>query len=449
MINIYEFRSSPWATYYNIIDQIGLFLEAALFVYLMVSLLPTRKKWMQTKTFQLLSAFVIAVLYSATSVLSDYEYMVWFMTILGSGLLYAVIFFSERIYKKLLLSCIYCCTVVTLDGMVLFTIIELSDHQQMSVAGFTCLFLIRRLLFKLPLAACVRFYIKNDTDAVIKMPTPYLICVIGIALVESFWILLIPSHFIGSSENIYRIMNCAGSLSILLSMYYLFGATAKNYKENLVYRLRSKEYEVLKQSSLQNDQFLSEVSQMRHDMQAHLFCIHSLLEEKEYKEAKDYIQTMLRQPPQVETTVFCSNKTINTILQMSKREAGAENIPFEAQVNLTEKLYIANKDLCALLSNLCSNALAASRKTKSPRVEIKIETVKAYLSIIVTNNTDYDVCKANPLLDTTKPDAANHGIGLVSIESVIQKYNGIHKIESGRDYFKFNILLENYGEEQV
>ena len=443
MIYLSEFRSSPWGVYYNGIDFLGLFLEGFLFIYLVTSILKTRLAFLKSVAGQLLSALLLAVLYFVTSILSEYRYEVWFLTIFISCLLYVVLFFEGGLYKKLLLSSVYCCTAVALDSMSFSIVFFHVQKGQINVALFTVLFVMRRLLFKILLAICVRFYIKNDVDTMIKTPVSYLFCLIFLACVESVWILMTPQLFQGYGKGAFQIFNCAVTIVVLLSVYYLFGATAKYYQENLVHRMRTKEYEVFRKTSLQNEQYIQEVRNMRHDMQAHLFCIHSLLEEGECTEAREYVKTLLEMPLPEEESAYCANHIINMLLQIAKQEAKQNQIPFEAQVNLTEALHIANKDLCAVLSNLCSNALTASKAVKEPYIQIKIKTVKAYLSIVAINQMDFDVCQNNPALKTTKSNPDDHGVGIPSIKSIVRKYNGVYKIESSERSFQFNILLEN------
>ena len=63
--------------------------------------------------------------------------------------------------------------------------------------------------------------------------------------------------------------------------------------------------------------------------------------------------------------------------------------------------------------------------------------------IIVLSNPTVNVIDKRTGLRTTKPDKANHGYGMISIESIIEKYNGYFNWSCTDGVFSVTIILPN------
>lgn len=67
---------------------------------------------------------------------------------------------------------------------------------------------------------------------------------------------------------------------------------------------------------------------------------------------------------------------------------------------------------------------------------------KAYLVIIITNSIPSSIIKNNPSLITTKKDKEHHGLGLLTIRDVVEKYDGILNFSEENLCFSADVRLK-------
>lgn len=98
-------------------------------------------------------------------------------------------------------------------------------------------------------------------------------------------------------------------------------------------------------------------------------------------------------------------------------------------------------DLNMLLSNLMDNALEAIEKTEERVLTVRIKYIKRILYISVYNSYDGNVKKDGDRLQTTKVKKEEHGIGMTSIQSIVDKYQGEMTVQTVEDMFKTDIIM--------
>ena len=86
---------------------------------------------------------------------------------------------------------------------------------------------------------------------------------------------------------------------------------------------------------------------------------------------------------------------------------------------------VSDVDLNILLGNLFDNAIeACERRNDIREISLTIKRRGAYLVIIMENTAGENVSFA----ETAKPDKANHGYGLSSMDEIAERYGGrVHR----------------------
>lgn len=113
-----------------------------------------------------------------------------------------------------------------------------------------------------------------------------------------------------------------------------------------------------------------------------------------------------------------------------------------ASTALPRQLPMPEADLCTILGNLLENALHASQKLppEQRRVQVMAQILSpAMLGLVVENRYDGMLKKQQGILRSTKHEGT--GIGLVSAETVVHKYNGNLHLETEEHLFRVNVLL--------
>lgn len=107
-------------------------------------------------------------------------------------------------------------------------------------------------------------------------------------------------------------------------------------------------------------------------------------------------------------------------------EAKDKDIKFSYSIEHIGQISINDIDLCALLANLLDNAMEACEEIKDKKawINLKILRKNDLLLIQLENSLSTDKLNKKNFFITEKADKKLHGIGMKSIEKVIEKYNG-------------------------
>ncbi|WP_333649112.1 GHKL domain-containing protein [Lacrimispora sp.] len=136
------------------------------------------------------------------------------------------------------------------------------------------------------------------------------------------------------------------------------------------------------------------------------------------------------------------NSDIDNIINFKLQQAERENIKVTTKIIVPEKLSTSSFDLAVILGNLLDNSIEAVSMLKTNRwIKIDIKYKKGVLIFEISNSFDGVFKKSNETFITRKGDQENHGLGLKSIEAVIQKYHGIMQISTIDHVFTVKLLV--------
>lgn len=183
----------------------------------------------------------------------------------------------------------------------------------------------------------------------------------------------------------------------------------------------------------------------KHDMRHELGIISSLLLQNKTEKALELIESMNAQmTPQV-PTVYCKNILINSAIVVYLARAREKNLSVNIQLDIPEKLPWSDSDLAILLANAFENAINAceSRSNLSMASEDDIEIYARFearqLAIVIKNQFKGEiVLGGNGLPTTSRP---NHGIGMHSIVTIVNKYNGHVSCSHKENWFELTFLF--------
>lgn len=181
-----------------------------------------------------------------------------------------------------------------------------------------------------------------------------------------------------------------------------------------------------------------------HDQRNHIQIINEYIRKGETEKALHYGECINKKLDGTRNRIWSNHQTIDMVLNMKAQEARDNNIEIDFRFEDMSDLAMEETDICALLFNLLDNAIEANLKIESIEKRwIKLSGTKqgCMLFINSTNPIGERLQREGERLLTTKVDKRNHGFGMESVKQIIDKYQGVVKIEEEEDVFFLDLVM--------
>lgn len=231
-------------------------------------------------------------------------------------------------------------------------------------------------------------------------------------------------------------------LSVFAVGFYIYGMERISLEQR-----KSSQYhfQIAAYKSLEEEYSQSE--RLRHDMKNHIVALLSLLENKEWEKAQDYLKNMVDSGNLESGEEITGNRVVDILLHQSRQRAKQRNILWECDVQMPKECGMSAFDLCVLFGNILDNALEACERLQGVKpyndsqqfISIQASVVKRCFLMEVKNSTDMTDC--SKVKNTNKNSETQHGIGLLNVHDVICKYNGIINTELQNGVFVISVLI--------
>lgn len=183
-------------------------------------------------------------------------------------------------------------------------------------------------------------------------------------------------------------------------------------------------------------------STYRHDLRHHMQYLAGCIENGRTEQAQAYIREVCAEIESQKVRVFCENETVNLILSAFAGRAEESGVPLRVRAEVPHFIPVAETDLCVLLSNALENALHACqrlRQTGEPcDIELVVYEKSGKFFLQVTNTCPPGVTFEKGLPVTREP---GHGIGVWSICSIAERYNGMYSFSEKDGRFVLRVSL--------
>ena len=183
-------------------------------------------------------------------------------------------------------------------------------------------------------------------------------------------------------------------------------------------------------------------STYRHDLRHHMQYLAGCIENGRTEQAQAYIREVCAEIESQKVRVFCENETVNLILSAFAGRAEESGVPLRVRAEVPHFIPVAETDLCVLLSNALETALHACqrlRQTGEPcDIELVVYEKSGKFFLQVTNTCPPGVTFEKGLPVTREP---GHGIGVRSICSIAERYNGMYSFSEKDGRFVLRVSL--------
>ena len=243
-------------------------------------------------------------------------------------------------------------------------------------------------------------------------------------------------------QHIFSILSILGILMTNSLVYVLYVNMQKDHAKQLEYSILQQAFKSQEKSVEETKILYQSVRSIRHDLKQHFQVALTMLHSGKINEAVDYMEkyndTVL---DGISNKVFCDNDVVNYIINSKSKICSDRHIK--------TYIYIANEipefsdlDLCVLLGNALDNAIEGVSGEGNNEIYLELRNVDNFFMISVKNTIINSVLEYNPNLISTKNEKDVHGLGILSMKEVVQKYNGSIEFYESDNKFCCDMLLD-------
>jgi signal transduction histidine kinase len=181
-----------------------------------------------------------------------------------------------------------------------------------------------------------------------------------------------------------------------------------------------------------------------HDWKNHLLVLKALSDSGDAAEIREYISGLSHGDEFVSAT-YTGNPAVDIIFNVLSVKSTRAGIDINITARLAHDIAINTADICVVISNAVDNAFEACERISdgARRINIEIVTDKTYLFFTVSNTIQELPKRQSGRFLTSKADSTMHGIGLQSIERIVNKHSGHFNITLEGDVFILSCALRN------
>lgn len=234
----------------------------------------------------------------------------------------------------------------------------------------------------------------------------------------------------------------------LVEFLFLFGVglvllskLKEQYQRESV--LKSECMEVSRQYYGSLKENIREIRKIRHDMNAHLDLLCSLLEDGKADEAAAYLEDVMAKTKKAGFSMIdVGNEFVNAVLSNESMKI-PEDVTFVCEGKIPTGVSLKEHETCTVLANLVSNAREACERVENHKKEIclQIKQNKGHLVIVIENPIEWEVDVEHLEGTTTKDDDKAHGYGLQNVKEIVLKYQGEMNYEVREGRFVVEVLI--------
>ena len=301
------------------------------------------------------------------------------------------------------------------------TNISLLDRLDVNILGTLMVYLLEWLLTIL-LEKCVKPTNKNK-----NIPGPFVVAICIALLTEVFMgcLILLQKNL----SNIQALLFFVCLFLICFLMLYLYQALSAVFIERDQRELIRQERNFYHTQAEMLQENSEQIRKFHHDYKNKMLVLQGLLEQEDLEKSKEYLLEVTQKIEYVKAYSRTGNVILDSVINYKLSKAQEQGIDVTAEIKLPDKIQMEDDDMVVIMGNLLDNAIEATNKlTQNRKIGVDLAEIKGMLCIKVQNTFDGKVKISKGKFRTRKEDSVNHGIGLDSVESIVEKYQGEMKV---------------------
>lgn len=275
---------------------------------------------------------------------------------------------------------------------------------------------------------------------------------------ESLLLFLIPifSFFILSSlcmisfnfhlpQSVNLILSITASLILVINLltYYIYNYLVLSYEHSTQLQLQlqrnANKTNYYKMLIVQDE----EQKIMIHDFRKHLQSLKILNAQGNTNKVATYIQQMESSPSLSPSIRVCDHDLLNALLCGYTQNNNYKHIDYSFDIRSHTLDFLRDDEITGLFCNLLDNAVESALKTPQPFVDVSVSRNEEFVTTIAIVNS----CLENPFdltskkMVTKKKNPNYHGLGLKSIDKIIEQHQGLNRRYYNQENRSFHTII--------
>lgn len=250
----------------------------------------------------------------------------------------------------------------------------------------------------------------------------------------------------GLSSDKYILDHIVTPKLILASTIVIILLFVKVIKDN---KIKSQKELMKNKLDMQYEHYLSvqeshmKVRKLYHDLNNHISTIDNL--KNNSKEVNEYVNNLKGEIKEFKSIYNTGNMILDIIITEKSEICSKKGIKFICDINFSKVNFIKPIDVSSIFANILDNAIEACDKIQDENINkyIRIKgTISKSYFVLKCENSKVNMIKLNEnKLLSDKMDKFKHGIGIQSIKSSLEKYEGEILFEDEKNKFTLNIYI--------
>jgi len=207
-------------------------------------------------------------------------------------------------------------------------------------------------------------------------------------------------------------------------------------------RIAAFQKDLMEKHIVEVENIYSQMRGWRHDYHNHIQMMKAYRYLGEDKDLDNYLKELETDLERIDTLVKSGNVMTDAILNSKLTLAKTYEISINAKAIVPKKLSVSEIDLCVIIGNLLDNAIESCLRIddiekRFIRCYMDLKRDNLYLS--VTNSDGGKPNKRDGRYVSSK--GANHGLGLMQVDRIVDKYEGYIKSRHEEGAFTSEVML--------
>lgn len=182
-----------------------------------------------------------------------------------------------------------------------------------------------------------------------------------------------------------------------------------------------------------------------HDIKSHLSTIDALAKTNGSEAISDYIAKLDKTLLPQQHSRMCSDPILNLVLLQFRERCKKQNIVFQCDVRENCLTTLDAPSITTLYGNLLSNAIEAAESSDDRIIELSVtrNEEQEIVIISVVNSCDTaPIPDSNGRFHTRKRDRGVHGVGLKSIQRIVDRHDGVATMYYDSENRRFHHVIQ-------